>query len=139
VNEQLLALGKRPITSFHHEVRTLPDGKIAALAAVEQLLTDVQGPGTEDVLGDMIIVFDQALNVIWTWDTFDNLDVHRAAVLGETCPGSGCPPYHLAETANDWTHGNSIQETPDGNLLYSSRHQDWLIKIATTVVQAMVM
>ena len=32
--------------------------------------------------------------------------------------------------ANDWTHGNAIQLTPDGNLLYSSRHQDWLVKIA---------
>jgi hypothetical protein len=32
--------------------------------------------------------------------------------------------------ANDWTHGNSIQQTPDGNLLYSSRHQDWLIKVS---------
>ena len=31
--------------------------------------------------------------------------------------------------ANDWLHGNSVQYTPDGNLLYSSRHQDWMIKI----------
>src|SRR5262249_2253600 len=31
--------------------------------------------------------------------------------------------------ANDWLHGNSVQLTPDGSLLYSARHQDWLIKI----------
>ena len=94
------------------------------------MLTNVQGPRTVDVLGDMIVVFDRNLNVAWTWDTFDHLDVARAAVLGETCVNAGaCSPYYLAQDANDWTHGNSLQQTPDGNLLYSSRHQDWLIKV----------
>jgi hypothetical protein len=131
VNEQLKVLGKRQITAFHHEVRTLPDGRIAAMASVEQILTDVQGAGPVDVIGDMILIFDSNLNVIWTWDTFDHLDVHRAAVLGETCVvAATCPPFILAKQANDWTHGNSISQTPDGHLLYSSRHQDWLIKIA---------
>ena len=78
----------------------------------------------------MIVVLDKNLNVVWTWDAFDHLDPHRAAVLGETCPGAGCPAFFLARTANDWTHGNAIQETPDGNFLYSTRNQDWLIKIA---------
>ena len=131
VNEQLKVLGRRAITSFHHEARSLPDGHILVLADVEQILTGVQGAGAVDVLGDMIIVLDQELNVVWTWDTFDHLDVTRKAILGETCLGSGaCPPYLLAPDANDWTHGNALQLTPDGNLLYSSRHQDWLIKIA---------
>jgi arylsulfate sulfotransferase len=130
VNEQLKALGARPITAFHHEARTLPGGRILALAAVEQVLTDVQGQGPVDVIGDMIIVFDRDLNVVWTWDAFDHLDTARTAVLGETCAGAGaCPPHYLASDANDWTHGNSVQQTADGNLLYSSRHQDWLIKI----------
>jgi hypothetical protein len=131
VNEQLAALGKRQISAFHHEVRTLPDGRIAAMASVEQILTDVQGPGDVDVIGDMIIVLDQNLNVVWTWDTFDNLDPHRRAVLNEQCNRDAtCPPFMLANDANDWTHGNTIAQTFDGNLLYSSRHQDWVIKIA---------
>jgi hypothetical protein len=129
VSEQLIALGKRPITGFHHEARTLPDGRIAVLAAVEQILTDVQGSGPVDVLGDMIVVMDKDLNVVWTWDAFDHLDTHRAAVMGEKCPSAGCPPFHMAVSANDWTHGNAIQETSDGNFLYSARNQDWLIKI----------
>jgi arylsulfate sulfotransferase len=131
VNEQLTAMGKRNISSFHHEVRTLPDGKILALAAVEQILTDVQGPGEVNVMGDMIVVLDEDLRVVWAWDTFDWLDVRRQAVLGEKClPGaSGCPPFYLTTAANDWTHGNAVQQTPDGHLLYSTRHQDWLIKI----------
>src|SRR6266571_9222476 len=91
------------------------------------MLTGVQGPGTVDVIGDMIIVFDPSLNVVWTWDTFDHLDVRRAAVL--SLHAGSCAPHYLALDANDWTHGNSLQQTPDGNLLYSSRHQDWLIKV----------
>jgi hypothetical protein len=131
VNEQLAYLGKRQITAFHHEARTLSDGHIVVLADVEQILTDVQGPGPVDVLGDMIIVLDRNLNVVWTWDTFDNLDVTRKAVLAETCAAEGaCPPYALASNANDWTHGNAVTETVDGNLLYSTRHQDWVIKIS---------
>jgi arylsulfate sulfotransferase len=131
VSEQLAAMGKRPISGFHHEVRTLPDGRIAALASVEQVLTNVQGSGPVDVIGDVIVVLDKNLNVVWAWDSFDNLDVTRKAVLGETCSSfGGCSPHFLAKDANDWTHGNALQQTPDGNLLYSSRHQDWLIKIA---------
>jgi arylsulfate sulfotransferase len=131
VNEQLKVLGRRSITSFHHEARSLPGGEMLVLGDVEQILTNVQGPGPVDVIGDMIIVLDQNLNVVWTWDTFDHLDVTRKAVLGETCLGSGaCEPYLLAADANDWTHGNAVQLLTDGNLLYSSRHQDWVIKIA---------
>jgi hypothetical protein len=79
----------------------------------------------------MIVVLDSELNVVWTWDAFDHLDVGRAALLGETCglTTAGCAPFYLSEAVNDWTHGNSIQPTPDGNLLFSARHQDWLVKV----------
>jgi len=120
-----------PINSFHHEMRALPDGRILALAASERILTDVQGPGPVDVIGDTILVLDSNLQLIWAWDTFDHLDTRRRATMGETCTqaANGCAPIYLAAVANDWTHGNSLQLTPDGNILYSSRHQDWLIKI----------
>jgi arylsulfate sulfotransferase len=131
VSEQLAAMGMHPIITFHHEVRGLTDGGILALAATERILTDVQGPGPVDVLGDMILVLDRNLQVQWAWDTFDHLDPHRLATLNETCTAAsgGCPPIRLAAQANDWTHGNSLQLTPDGNILYSMRHQDWVIKI----------
>jgi len=131
VNEQLAAMGMHPIVSFHHEVRALPDGSILTMGSSERILTDVQGPGPVDVLGDIILVLDSNLQVKWAWDTFDHLDTTRMATLGETCTAasSGCPPIQLASVANDWTHGNSLQLTPDGNILYSSRHQDLLYKI----------
>jgi hypothetical protein len=130
VSEQLVAMGKRPITGFHHEIRSISGNRIVALASTEQILTDVQGPGAVDVLGDMIVVFDSALQVVWTWDAFDHLDVTRKALLNETCLTSpGCAPYYLAADANDWTHANAVAETSDGAFLLSVRHQDWLVKI----------
>ncbi len=131
VNEQLVALGKRPITSFHHEVRPIGGGRVMTLGAVEQILEDVQGAGPVNVLGDMIIVLDQEMNVLWTWDAFDWLDVSKAAVLNEICTptAGGCPPFYKTPTANDWTHANSLQLTPDGGLLISVRHLDWLVKV----------
>jgi hypothetical protein len=84
-----------------------------------------------DVIGDVILVLDRNLQVVWSWDSFEHLDTSRQAVMGETCPAgtTGCPPWYQAPVANDWLHGNSLQLTPDGNILYSMRNQDWVIKI----------
>jgi hypothetical protein len=132
VSEQLAAMGMHPINSFHHEAIQLPDGKYLLLAGSERILTDVQGPGPVDVLGDTILVLDQNLQVVWAWDAFDHLDAHRQATLGETCSypaTAACSNFYQAATANDWLHGNALQLTPDGNILYSIRHQDWIVKI----------
>jgi len=128
LNEQLAPLEKR-IGALHHDARALPDGTVALLATTERILTNVQGSGPVDVVGDMILVLDRDLQLKWVWDAFDHLDTSRLATLGEACPGSGCPPLYLATKANDWLHGNALQFLADGNLLYSSRHQDWVFKI----------
>lgn len=132
VTAQLHAMGFQGITSFHHEVRAIAGGRFLALGCTEQLLTGVQAPGTVDVLADMILVFDSDLNLVWAWDATQWLDLKRLATLGETCTnaGGGCPPFYLAQQANDWLHGNALELTSDGNILYSSRHQDWVIKIS---------
>ena len=131
VNDQLAARGVRRITSFHHDAVPLPEGKLLVLASTEEIFNDVQGPGPADVIGEMILVLNRDLQVEWTWDAFDHLDVSRKATLNETCiPGAGgCPPFFLLPQANDWLHANSLQLTPDGNILMSIRHQDWVIKI----------
>lgn len=130
LNEQLAALGRRrPISGFHHEALRLPDGKILVLASVEQILTNTQGPGPVNVLGDAILVLDANLQLVWAWDSFDHLSAYRAAILGERCGNGACPALYLDSDANDWLHSNSVQLTPDGNLLVSVRHQDWVIKI----------
>jgi arylsulfate sulfotransferase len=129
VNEQLTALGRRTINAFHHEARQLNDGNILVIAGVEQILSNVQGPAPVDILGDMIIVMSPQLQVLWTWDTFDHLDTTRLATQNDQCLIGDCPPLYLAGNANDWTHANCVSQTPDGNLLFSSRAQDMVYKI----------
>ena len=129
VNAQLTELGKRQIGVFHDEAIRLSNGNVAVLGTVEQKVADLQGPGIVDVIGDMVVILDSKLRVIWTWDAFDYLDVTRTAVLGETCQNSGgCLSHFLASDANDWTHANALQQTADGNLLLSLRNQDWVIQ-----------
>ena len=84
------------------------------------------------MLGDTILVLDRNLQVLWSWDAFDHLDPHRVAVLDETCSlprVARVLGVLRGGIANDWLHGNSLQLTPDGNILYSIRHQDWIVKI----------
>jgi hypothetical protein len=95
------------------------------------MLEGVQGSLPVDVLGDMIVVLDENWQVAWVWNAFDHLDVRRRAVLNETCAQGepGCPPFFLADVVNDWTHTNAITYSPiDGNLLFSVRNQDWVVK-----------
>jgi arylsulfate sulfotransferase len=132
LNRQLTRLGHTDrINDIHHDVRDLPNGQIAFISTVERLVTDVQGPGTVSVLGDMILVVDQNLAIQWVWNGWDHLDPTRLATLGEVCMigGAGCPPFHLAEQSNDWMHSNSLAYTPDGNLILSVRNQDWIVKV----------
>jgi hypothetical protein len=132
VSDQLIARGLRPVTSFHHEAARMPDGKYLVLAGSEQILQNTQGQESLDLLGDTILVLDRNLQVVWAWDSFDHMNSDRAAVLRETCayPASlACSTFYDAPMAHDWLHGNSLQLTPDGNILYSARHQDWVVKI----------
>ena len=124
VNAQLKARGQEIIYGFHHEFLRLPSGDIATLGWTQRTI-DVGGTPTR-YAGDMLLVLDQDLQVVWTWDAFDHLDVHRAPILGELCGPGPCPLIG----AVDWLHENAVSWSPaDGNLLVSVRHQDWVIKI----------
>jgi hypothetical protein len=136
VNEQLAARGENEVIgSFHHEATRLPNGDTVVLASIERVMDNVQGAsGPVDVLGDMILVLDLNWQVKWHWNAFDHLDVGRKAILSETCThqAPGCPPLltPIDGKANDWTHGNAVTYSPqDGNLVFSMRHQDWVIKV----------
>lgn len=132
MNQELAAAGYPSINQFHHDARKLDNGDILVIAVSERILTDIQGPGPVDVLGDMILVLDPDLQLKWVWDSFEHLDVTRPAVLGEVClPGglAGCPAVLKSGSANDWTHGNSIDLTVDGDIIYSARHQDFVYRI----------
>lgn len=129
VSEQLIVRGERPITGFHHEVVPLPEDRVLVLATVAE-------PGEKwghiggDVLGDKLVVLDRDLNVVWTWDGWDHVDpINHPPVLRENCLSAGCPAEYANTKALDWMHSNSVQMTPDGNLLLSVRHLDQLFQI----------
>lgn len=126
VNAQLKARGQEIIYGFHHEFSRLPNGEIVTLGWTQRTI-DVSGTPTR-YAGDMLMVLDEDLQVVWTWDAFDHLDVARGPVLGELCVLGGGPCPLIG--AVDWLHENAVSWSPtDGNLLISVRHQDWVIKI----------
>jgi hypothetical protein len=130
VNAQLAGMGYEPVHAFHHDVQRLADGTAVALAYTERTI-DVNGTPTNYV-GEMVLALDADFQVKWAWDAFDHLDVHRGPVLSEvTQPGSPEPTSAVPLLpAVDWLHVNAVAYSPaDGNLIISSRHQDWVIKL----------
>src|SRR5690348_4525767 len=115
LNTRLASAGYNlSVSQIHHDFALLPNGHIVLLTEHDEFFTDLPGyPGTTGVQGDTLIDLDQNWNPVWIWDTFDHLSVNRHP--------RGLP---------DWTHGNAvIYSADDGNLLYSSRHQSWIMKI----------
>jgi hypothetical protein len=143
VNEQLLALGTDTISHFNHEHYKMANGYHVTIGDIQRIYpAGTQGSKAPvDVIGTMLVVLNQDLQVVWTWDSFNylgagQLDINRPATLGETCPSQGaysndvgCPPVLLLPLANDWLHANSVVLAADGSFLVSLRHQDWLLKV----------
>lgn len=135
INDQLTAMGQDSIGAFDHEAIRFPNGYTLFQGSVERLMPGIQG-AVADILGEMIVALDDNWQVVWAWNAFAHLDVKRKATGNEVCVDTdsfsfpGCPPLFKAGSANDWLHGNAIAFSPsDGNLIYSMRHQDWVIKI----------
>ncbi len=136
LNEQLVAQGYPILSDVNfHETRRLPNGNILLLGARDVVSTDHQG-GTKDhpvdIVGDMILVLDHNLQLVWAWDSFAHEDLDRKATLDDKCiqGGGGCPLFNENfPQANDWLHTNSAQLTNDGNIVLSQRSQDWVIKV----------
>ena len=87
------------MSSFNdHETRRLPNGNILLLGARDESSTMYQG-GTQqdpvDILGDMILILDHNMQLIWAWDTFAHQDLSREATSGEICvhDTAGCPAF----------------------------------------------
>lgn len=103
------------VGSLHHDVLSLPNGHMVLLLSITKSFTGLPGyPGTENVLGDLLVDVDQNFKPDWVWNSFDHLDVNRH-------------PYLFP----DWTHSNALlYSADDHNLLLSIRHQNWIVKIA---------
>ncbi len=122
INNKLVARGLEPVAGFfHHDAIVLPNGHLMLLAAFNKTFTDLigfEGQAVE-MVGDSLIQLDENLDPVWTWSSFDHLDVNRY-------------PFSDPEPPNpfDWTHGNAVvYSAADNTLLVSLRHQDWVLKI----------
>jgi hypothetical protein len=102
------------LQSFHHDVLALPNGHWLLLASMIKNCADIPAcTGTDSIIGDVLVDVDQNLVPDWVWNTFDHLDVNRR-------------PMNFP----DWTHSNAmLYSSDDHNLLFSIRHQNWILKI----------
>ena len=142
------AIGSACLGTMHHDAIRLPNGNTIVNVDIEKIFP----PGTQgnttgsnvDIIGDGFLVLDRNFQMVWYFETFQHdggapqLDINRAAILGETCSQGqgGCPHLFLAGTpgvttlANDWLHQNSLYYDPaNGDVIVSTRHQDWLYKV----------
>lgn len=101
------------VVGTHHDFAMLPNGHLIVIASEQQTLPVNGYPNPVLVTGDVLIDLDQNRKPVWVWSTFDHLDVNRH-------------PMNFP----DWTHCNAIVYSPsDGDLILSSRHQSWVMKI----------
>jgi arylsulfate sulfotransferase len=114
INQSLAKIVPWGIAEFSHDFLVLPNAHIIILANLAEPVNNVPGvPEGTEVTGNAIVDWDPRAGAVWTWSTFDHLDLTRA-------------PYGIS----DWTHGNALVYSPDdGNLLFSMRNQNWVIKI----------
>lgn len=114
INQGLAGIAPFQLSAVHHDIAVLPNGHYILLGHYAETINNVSGiPAGTSMVGDALIDWDPQKGPVWTWSTFDHLDLTHA-------------PYGFA----DWTHGNAIIYSPtDGNLILSMRNQNWVIKI----------
>ena len=107
-----------------HEFVMLPDGHSFIIGldyqTVDMTVYDPDYNPHATVIGAVLQEMDAAKNVIFEWRSWDYVEITEA--LHET----------LFFSFIDYVHANSIDVDTDGNLLFSCRHLDQVIKIDRT-------
>ena len=109
----------------HHDARRLRNGNVLLLCLrplPDAIARRVQGglPGTEAeggaIYADYLVEMTTSGETVWEWRSWEHLDPATHPIT---------PQDHRAE----WTHGNTVAETADGNLLVSFRNISTVILI----------
>ena len=115
------------LTGLHHDVLELENGNFMSIAYSFQTV-DYPDVGPTLTAGDVIAEFTPEGEVLWQWDSFDDLDPQY--ILQPTDGSTVLPHPMTGELAYDWTHANGIVLSPDeSSVMISLRHQDWLVSI----------
>lgn len=95
----------------NHDILELPNGHWMIILSTEKF---IDGQGDNGLVrGNTLVEWDLAKGPVWTWSTFDHIPLSYA-------------PYGTA----DWTHANAVVYSPeDGDLLFSLRNLNWIVKI----------
>jgi arylsulfate sulfotransferase len=103
------------LVNFSHDFVKLPNGHLLVITNTSVPYSNLIGYPPTNVVGDVVVDLDENWNPVWTWSTFDHLDVNRH-------PWTAMFP--------DWTHANSLAYSKDdGNFIISLRHQNWAVKV----------
>jgi hypothetical protein len=106
----------------HHDLQILPGGH-ALLMSYDPQIVDMsqiipKGNPAATVVGLVIQELDAAKNVVFQWRSWDHFEITDS--YGVVLSGSFI----------DYVHGNSLEATPDGAILISSRHLNEVTKIS---------
>ena len=123
-----------PTLTMHHEIDELSNGNLIVMGteireydAWYTSETDPDAPRTRQrVMGDVIVEFTRAGDVVWIWKALDHLDPYRIGYETFTnyWINRGFPE------ARDWSHGNGFfHDERDDSLLISFRMQDAVVKV----------
>lgn len=112
----------------HHDGRRLRNGNVVLLCArpiPRDLAARVQGgrPGTEhngEMYGDYLVEMTIEGKVVWEWRSWEWL-------LPETDRITA-----LQDRRHEWSHGNTVEELPDGNLVVSFRQISAVVIVERT-------
>jgi Arylsulfotransferase (ASST) len=108
----------------HHDARQLRNGNVILLCLrplPPEIAARVQGglAGTEangTIYADYLLEMTTKGEVVWEWRSWDHLDPAAHPITAQD---------HRAE----WTHGNTVAETPDGHLVVSFRNISTVVMI----------
>ena len=83
-------VGTACLNDFHHDAIRYLNGKLYSLSGARRKALSARAArtthtGTVDILSEMVIVLNPNWQVVWYYDAFQQLDINRAAPLGETC------------------------------------------------------
>lgn len=105
----------------HHDVEYNPVTN--TFLTLENYVREING---HDVLFDKIVELNVTGGVLWTWDTYDYLNISEAGPFNETA-------VYNDETVKDFTHSNAIQWDYTESIVYLNiRHLNTFYKINKT-------
>lgn len=100
----------------HHDAHVLPNGNLLVLreedvppAVAAQVQGGIVAPEAPPLFSDWVVEVTKEGDVLWEWHAWEHLD----------------PTVHVVnpkDFRHDWTHANSIEPLPDGNVLISFRN-----------------